>query len=184
MICTTIQNKTYEEILSILDDPFVEMAEIRLDLNNLSDEEIKDLFGSSEKPLIATYRIAPQPDIKALNQQWEKALHKMSQAVEAGARFVDVDLGAPVNISKYFQKLCHKTGTELIRSYHDYEKTPDLEYLQQIKQRCFRYGADVAKIVTTAQTEEDNEIIKRLYDQEQSRLVAFAMGAIGRQTRS
>ncbi|MBO4605639.1 MAG: 3-phosphoshikimate 1-carboxyvinyltransferase [Bacteroidales bacterium] len=183
MICTTIQNKTYEEILSILDDPFVEMAEIRLDLNNLSDEEIKDLFGSSEKPLIATYRIAPQPDIKALNQQWEKALRKMSQAVEAGARFVDVDLGAPVNISKYFQKLCHKTGTELIRSYHDYEKTPDLEYLQQIKQRCFRYGADVAKIVTTAQTEEDNEIIKRLYDQEQSRLVAFAMGAIGQQTR-
>ena len=48
MICTTIQHKTYQEILSILDDPFVEMAEIRLDLCELGEEEIKDLFGSSE----------------------------------------------------------------------------------------------------------------------------------------
>ncbi|MBP5488625.1 MAG: 3-phosphoshikimate 1-carboxyvinyltransferase [Bacteroidales bacterium] len=184
MICTTIQHKTYEEILSILDDPFVEMAEIRLDLNNLTDEEIQDLFGGSEKPLVATYRVPPQPDIKAFNQQWEKALRKMSQAVEAGARYVDVDLTAPVNISKYFQKLCHKTGTELIRSYHDFEKTPDLEYLEQVKQRCFRYGADVAKIVTTATENKDCDEILSLYSpQESQRLVAFAMGREGQKTR-
>ena len=119
MICTTIQHKTYQEILPILDDPFVEMAEIRLDLCELSEEEIKELFGGSEKPLIATYRMAGAPSLKEFNIAWEKALRKMSQAVEAGARYVDVDLAAPVNISKYFQKLCRKTGTELIRSFHD-----------------------------------------------------------------
>ena len=31
MICTSIQNKTYDEILALLDDPWIEMAEIRLD---------------------------------------------------------------------------------------------------------------------------------------------------------
>ena len=28
--CTSIQNKTYDEILALLDDPWIEMAEIRL----------------------------------------------------------------------------------------------------------------------------------------------------------
>ena len=191
MICTTIQHKTYQEILSILDDPFVEMAEIRLDLCELSEEEIKDLFGSSEKPLVATYRVAGAPSLKEFNIEWEKALRKMSQAVEAGARYVDVDLAAPVNISKYFQKLCRKTGTELIRSYHDFEKTPDLEYLQQVAARCFRYGADVAKIVTTATEPKDCKIIESLYtsaapegqDYPRTRLIAFAMGPEGQTTR-
>ena len=191
MICTTIHHKTYQEILSILDDPFVEMAEIRLDLCELSEDEIKDLFGSSEKPLVATYRVGREPGLKEFNIAWEKALRKMSQAVEAGARYVDVDLAAPVNISKYFQKLCRNTGTELIRSFHDFEKTPDLEYLQQVAARCFRYGADVAKIVTTAVKEKDCDEIEALYtaaapegqDYPRTRLIAFAMGEAGRGTR-
>ena len=191
MICTTIQHKTYAEILPILDDPYVEMAEIRLDKCDLSDDEIKDLFGGSEKPLIATYRVASQPDIKAFNVAWEKALRLMGQAVEAGARYVDVDLAAPVNISKYFQKLCRKTGTELIRSYHDFEKTPELEYLQQIAARCFRYGADVAKIVTMAGSAQDCETVEALYTAAapegqgypRRQLVAFAMGPEGQSTR-
>ena len=191
MICTTIQHKTYEEILSILDDPFVELAEIRLDRNNLSEEEIKELFGGSEKPLIATYRVDRQPTLKDFNIEWEKALRHMSQAVEAGARYVDVDLTAPVNISKYFQKLCRKTGTELIRSYHNFEGTPDLEFLQQAAARCFRYGADVAKIVTTAVAPQDCALVESLYtaaapegqDYPRTRLIAFAMGKAGAQTR-
>lgn len=191
MICTTIQHKTYAEILAALDDPFVEMAEIRLDKSELSEEEIKELFGSCEKPLIATYRVGKQPGLKEFNIEWEKALRKMSQAVEAGARYVDVDLAAPVNISKYFQKLCHKTGTELIRSYHDFEKTPDLAYLQQVAARCFRYGADVAKIVTTASKITDCDEIEKLYtaptpegqDYPRTRLIAFAMGPQGQKTR-
>lgn len=191
MICTTIQHKTYQEILSILDDPFVEMAEIRLDLCELGEDEIKDLFGSSEKPLVATYRVAGAPSLKEFNVAWEKALRLMSMAVEAGARYVDVDLAAPVNISKYFQKLCHRTGTELIRSLHDFEKTPDLEFLQQVAARCFRYGADVAKIVTTAVKENDCDEIEALYtasapegqDYPRTRLIAFAMGEAGRGTR-
>ena len=32
MVCTSIQNKTFDEIVAILERPEVEMAEIRLDL--------------------------------------------------------------------------------------------------------------------------------------------------------
>ena len=57
MICTSIQNKTYGQILEILSDPLVEMAEIRLDRCELTKEQIEDLFGNSDTPLIATCRI-------------------------------------------------------------------------------------------------------------------------------
>ena len=58
MICTSIQGKTLEEILGILESGEVEMAEIRLDLCDLDEEEIEELFTQSDVPLIATCRIA------------------------------------------------------------------------------------------------------------------------------
>ena len=61
MICTSIQHKTYEEILALL--PQLEMAEIRLDLCPLSDEEIEELFGQTDIPLVATCRTT--------GQEWE-----------------------------------------------------------------------------------------------------------------
>ena len=42
MICTSIQNRKYEEILDILDNPEIEMAEIRLDRCELTDEQTAD----------------------------------------------------------------------------------------------------------------------------------------------
>ena len=70
MICTSLQNKTYEEILSILEDPAVEMAEIRLDRCPLTDDQIEALFADSDTPLIATCRIAESPSLEEAERQF------------------------------------------------------------------------------------------------------------------
>ena len=183
MICTSLQNKTYGEILSILEDPAVEMAEIRLDRCPLTDDQIEELFSESDTPLIATCRIAES----ASPEEAERRLHL---AIEAGARFADLEIEAPAPLSKRFQQLCHKTGTEIIRSFHDFTGTPDIEVLQRVLARCFRYGADIAKIVTTCRDGEEAARIESLYtivleevDSLQGRLVAFGMGEAGRGTR-
>ena len=155
MICTTIQNKTYEEILALLDDPWIEMAEIRLDRCKLSNDEIEDLFANTDTPLIATCRIA---EVGA-----KEAERRLSVAIRAGARFADLELEADVALSKRFRAMCEECGTEIIRSFHDFEDTPDLEYLQQVRDRCYRYGADIAKVVTTAHTPEDAARVLALY---------------------
>ena len=49
MICTTIQNRGLEEIFSLLDDPELEMAEIRLDRCPLDLGEIDTLFSCSAR---------------------------------------------------------------------------------------------------------------------------------------
>jgi len=183
MICTSLQNKTFEQILAILEDPAVEMAEIRLDRCPLTDDQIEELFSESDTPLIATCRIAES----ASPEEAERRLHL---AIEAGARFADLEIEAPAPLSKRFQQLCHKTGTEIIRSFHDFTGTPDIEVLQRVLARCFRYGADIAKIVTTCRDGEEAARIESLYtivleevDSLQGRLIAFGMGEAGRGTR-
>lgn len=182
MICTSIQHKTYPQILDILNAPEVEMAEIRLDLCELSDEEIEDLFGCSDTPLVATCRFGALP--------WEEVERRLSLAVSAGARFADLEIEAPASVSKRFQKLCRINGTEIIRSFHDFDSTPDDEMLQMALARCFRYGADVAKIVTACTSADDVKRLQALYtivlegvDSMQGRLIAFGMGEAGRMSR-
>ena len=200
MICTCIQNKSYDEILALLDDPWIEMAEIRLDRCQLSDEEIEDLFGNTDTPLIATCRIA---EVGA-----KEAERRLGLAIRAGARFADLEVEADAGFSKRFRAVCEECGTEIIRSFHDFSGTPDLEYLQQVRDRCYRYGADIAKVVVTAHSADDAARVLALYgmaDQvghdgvipghntvipgtsvipgSTGNLIAFAMNPAGRATR-
>ena len=155
MICTTIQNKTYEEILALLDDPWIEMAEIRLDRCKLTDDEIEDLFANTDTPLIATCRIS---EVGA-----KEAERRLSVAIRSGARFADLELEADAAFSKRFRNICEECGTEIIRSFHDFSGTPDLDYLKQVRDRCYRYGADIAKIVVTAHSADDAARVMALY---------------------
>ncbi len=187
MICTSLSNKTYREILSIL--PGLEMAEIRLDLCPLTDTQTEELFSQTDIPLIATCRACNIP-MQDQSPDWGEAERRLSLAVEAGARFADLELEAPPAFSRRFQKLCRECGTELIRSYHNYSDTPDERGLQLTLARCFRYGADIAKIVTTCRDASDAARIEALYsviledvDSLQGRLVAFGMGEAGKPTR-
>ena len=183
MICTCIQNKDYDAIAGILSGNEVELAEIRLDSCPLDDAQIKELFSDSDIPLVATCRI----DVCGSARLAE---HRLRLAVEAGARFADLEIEAPAQMSKDFQALCRENGTELIRSYHDFSGTPDDGVLQMALARCFRYGADIAKIVTLARDAEDVKRVESLYSvvlegqsSMQGRLIAFCMGEAGRESR-
>lgn len=176
MICVTLHHETYDRLLEILSRPGIGMAEIRLDLcPDLTDEQIKDLFENTEIPLIATSRGNSR---------------KLEIAIEAGARYADLEIDAPAEVSRSIQKLCRNCGTELIRSYHNTRETPSADYLRQVMQRCFRYGADIAKLVVTCNSGSDAGLIESLYEpvvgQEQNlrgRLIAFGMGEDGRNSR-
>lgn len=195
MICVSIINHTLQEIQEILDRPGVEMAEIRLDLCPLSDGEIEELFSNADIPLIAcckveTLKAQGLPD----NDAWTEVERRLDLAVKAGANYADLDIEAPSAISKAVQKLCTEQGAELIRSWHSQGGTPDTGYIRQIIQRCFRYGADIAKIVTFAASGEDVERVESLYLPSQDtesfpenavagQLIAFCMGPEGQRSR-
>ena len=207
MICTTIQNKNLEQILEALEG--CEMAEIRLDRCDLSLREIEECF-TSDVPLVATCRIAdliasePSLQDEGLTPQSKEikaaqiAEKRLCKAIEAGARYVDVEIEAPKQMSKRVRSVAHENGTVFIRSFHDFEGTDSLEALKAVVEKSCYHGADIVKVVTTAHCQEDVDRVLSLYDWchgvsasenekiaslDEGGLIAFCMGDAGRQSR-
>ena len=205
MICTTIQNRSLEQILEALQ--MCEMAEIRLDRCDLSAKDIDELF-TSDVPLVATCRVSEvasaEPSLKDLPEQSREikamqiAEKRLLRAIEAGARYVDVEIEAQKQMSKRVRSAAHESGTVFIRSYHDFDGTDSFEALKAMVEKCVYHGADMVKIVTTARSQEDVVKVMGLYEwcrEEKASgherigaladggLIAFCMGEAGRQSR-
>ena len=193
MICTSIQNRTLDEIFAILESGEVEMAEIRLDRCDLAQNEVEELFSSSDVPLIATCRVSEiraalddglTDDRKLDSRASQKAESLLITAIHAGAAYADLEIEAPAMMSKRIRRETRECGTVLIRSYHDFSGTDSLEALKALTEKCFALGADIAKIVVTANDDNDSARVLRLYESfDPGRLVAFAMGEKGRSSR-
>ena len=206
MICTTIQNRTLEEIMNLLEssEPRIQMAEIRLDRCPLDIEEIEYLFSSSDTPLVATCRVADDG-----NGTWEEADQKLTAAVEAGAAFLDLEIEAPKEIGKRLRRACTEYGTTMIRSSHFFAGTPSDDVLRSTVEKCRKFGGEIVKIAAMAASDEDVARVLGLYSvaepaevtvhterqvslrqaqrpQEAHRtceLIAFSMGEIGKASR-
>ena len=202
MICTTIINRNLEGVLEALE--CCEMAEIRLDKCDLSMKDIDEVF-SSDVPLVATCRIseiiAGDPALKDLPEKSREikamqiAERKLVRAIEAGARYVDVEMEAEKQMSKRVRNAAHENGTIFIRSYHDFNGTPSVEDLRAIVSKCRYHGADVVKLVTLAHEQQDVDRLMSLYEWCSTEadggiealadggLIAFCMGEAGKQSR-
>lgn len=191
MICTTIQNRTLEEIMNLLEssEPRIQMAEIRLDRCPLSIEEIEYLFSSSDTPLVATCRVVDDG-----NGTWEEAEEKLTAAAEAGAAFLDLEIEAPKEVGKRLRRACTEYGTTMIRSSHFFAGTPSDDVLRNTVEKCRKFGGEIVKIAAMATSEEDVARVLALYSsiastnsaaetQRPVELVAFSMGEIGKVSR-
>ena len=185
MICTSIQNRTLEEIIGLLEgsEPRIQMAEIRLDRCPLDIEEIESLFSSSDTPLVATCRVVDDG-----NGTWEEAEEKLTAAVKAGAAFLDLEIEAPKEVGKRLRRACTEYGTTMIRSSHFFAGTPSDDVLRNTVEKCRKFGGEIVKIAAMAKSGEDVAMVLGLYSQEQTsqrqaELIAFSMGETGRASR-
>ena len=151
------------------------MAEIRADLCGLPAEQTARLVSSHDN-LIFTCRVG-QTSVGYAREQ-------MLAAISHGVKYIDIEIEAPLEYAKPIALYAKESGTRLIISYHDYVGTPSFEELRQIAQACLRRGADIIKIVTTANDIADVTRVMRLYrEYDASHLVAFAMGVCGKFSR-
>ena len=203
MICTVLKDKNFDELLSAIDE--CQMAEIRLDSCEITEDEIDELFSSADIPLVATCRIAettkkhPGMSPVAVAALCEK---RLVAAIKAGASYADLEIEAPKENVKRIKAACTDNGTLLIRSFHDFTGTDSVEALKAVVEKCVYHGADIVKIATTATSEEDAARVLALYDDPsvltppqtgrhaapapettEGRLIAFCMGEKGRTSR-
>ena len=152
MICVALSDKNIEHCLPVLDQ--VEMAEIRLDLTEFGDEDIRRVF-AHQTPTIATCR----PDKMGSEEQ----LRRLKLAIESGANYVDIEIEADKNQQQDIIRLAREHRCKVIISYHNYEETPGLRELYRIVDECYELGADIAKLATMSHSDSDNAKLLALY---------------------
>lgn len=153
-------------------ESLVELFEVRIDLiGNGWQEMVRQL----DRPWIACNRSAGE------GGRWggdEAArIEELARAVELGAAVVDIELGIK-NLEKVMRLIGKRA--EYLLSYHDFNSTPPFEDMRGIVQRQLEAGANICKVVTTAQRFEDNLAVLRLITEYPGKkVVSFAMGSPG-----
>ncbi len=173
-ICAVIINDNLKALPEV--EPLVDLFEVRIDLIGDSWQELAKQL---RKPWIASNRNANEGG----NWQGNEArrVEQLLQAGELGADIVDIELSTK-NLENLLKLI--KRRTKCLLSFHNLEKTPPLDEMTEIVQKQLKAGADICKVVTTAQGLEDNLTVLQLISEFPGvRLVSFAMGALGAMSR-
>jgi 3-dehydroquinate dehydratase-1 len=173
-ICATIINKDLAAIREV--EPFITLFELRIDLIG---EGWPDLATELKKPWIACVR----SKIEGGNWPGDDAekIEELITAVELGASIVDIELSTH-NLAQATALM--KGQAKCLLSLHELGKTPPLEQLKEIVKKQLASGADICKVVTTAQSPADNlTTLKLITEFPGVKIVSFAMGPLGLASR-
>ncbi|HTZ39447.1 MAG TPA: type I 3-dehydroquinate dehydratase [Syntrophales bacterium] len=186
MICISIVPATNEEALTLLGRalPLSDLVELRID--RIEKPDLPVLLHDGKERILVTNRCRDEGGFFASCENKRMAL--LHEAVELGARLVDIEARTGARaVGDLAGAIRAKGGkTRLIVSHHDMKGTPTRRTLERRLKACRLLGADIAKVVTMANTVEDNlrvlEIIPQALRLRQD-IVAFCMGQKGRLSR-
>lgn len=181
-ICVSVMPQSVNDALSLIEkaeEHKADFIEVRLDSISRFNG-LENIARCAKTPLIATIRM-PENHGKFVGK--EERIKILFNAASSGFGYVDVELDVP-RVRNIVNDLL-AIGVKPIVSFHDFEKTPETTKLQQILKSENAMGADVCKIVTTAQTLRDNlTLLDFLYSESgKDKIVCFAMGPLGRPSR-
>lgn len=177
-ICAVIVNNDLKTVKAV--EPSVDLFEVRIDLIG---DGWQALATQLERPWIACNRSAREGGRWRENES--KRMREILDAAEMNADIVDIELqtkGLKEVISHI--KTDIKTKTKCLVSFHDLTGTPPQFEMQEIVSKQIEAGADICKVVTTANKFEDNlTVLQLISGYPKKKIVAFAMGPLGTASR-
>ena len=181
-VCIPIVETTVEKALTAIEEVnrWADLIELRADY--LKRVKLALLLENRRKPFIVTNR--KKEEGGKYKGEERKRLNVLQEAIDLGADYIDVELAAERSFLQGLIK--NRRGTQVILSFHDFQRTPSLKELQRLFEQMVRLGADVTKIVSFARAWEDNLSILSLIPFARARkqkIVAFCMGEKGKISR-
>lgn len=169
-ICAVIVDSDLGAIEEV--EPFVDLFEVRIDLIG---DGWQELVKQLKQPWIACNRSLDE------GGRWQgseaRRIERLLQAVELGADIVDVELRTR-NLGEVIPLI--KRKAKCLLSFHELKRTPSLGEMKGIVRRQLDVSADICKLVTNAQSFEDNMAVLQLISEfSKTRIVSFAMGHLG-----
>ncbi|HKK62582.1 MAG TPA: type I 3-dehydroquinate dehydratase [Bacteroidales bacterium] len=170
MICISIGSKA---VIPEVNRLRPEIIELRYDLLKEPPELVDHLVDENIKR-IATCR--PQ------NFNEEQRLEILKQALKYGADYADVELESDPAFIAEIREVCNYYKAGLIISYHNFEKTPEIDELEDLLNKCYILEADISKLACKVSKESDAATLLSLYKDNRSKVI-IGMGDRGRITR-
>ena len=169
-ICAVIVNNDLKPVKEV--ESFADLFEVRIDLIG---DGWQELVRKLSKPWIACNRSADE------GGKWRGSdagrIEELFKATALGADIIDIELRTK-NLKQAVGLI--KQRAKCLLSFHELKGTPPLNEMKAIVQRQLEAGADVCKVVTTAQRFEDNlAVLQLITDFPQTKVVSFAMGPLG-----
>jgi len=169
-ICAVIVDNDLEAVNEVT--PFVDLFEVRIDLIG---DGWQELAKQLNQPWIACNRRADEGG--RWDEGEDRRIEELVKAIELGADIIDIELRTS-NLGEVISMIGKRA--KCLLSCHDLEKTPSLDSMREVIQRQLMAGADMCKIVTTAQSLDDNLTVLQLITEfPKTKIVSFAMGPLG-----
>lgn len=158
-----------------------EYAELRLDF--LRPSQVPDALDLARKSLgrcVCTLRRSGEGGVFPGSEKERVSILKL--IAEYGPFLMDVEFST-MSKNRDLAKYVKSTGTPVMVSWHDFEKTPGAPYLARRFSEMKKIS-DRVKIVTTARNPDDVSRVLSLYGRSaKTSLIAFAMGEMGMASR-
>lgn len=177
-ICIPISERKIEDIIkkvNCLLEKDVTFFEIRIDyLKNPSTKLINSLFKDLEVSTIVTNRISSEGGLFRGSEK-----ERIDLLIEASkySEYTDIELSTSEN----YRAAVIESSNNSIISFHDFEKTPSLNYLLNIVKQELELG-DIAKFAVMPQSMNDTVTVMEVL-REYPQTIAISMGDFGKYTR-
>ncbi len=186
-ICGCLVECSLEEFPKWLNHPEVDLVEWRMDkfANTHSPQEMKSFLRAlsvrQRHPVVATNR--PVREMGDFAGGEDLRLSMLVEAGQSGADWIDLEHHAGVDDIAPFRQ----AGARVLLSWHNPAETPSGPILRAKLESMCKTGADALKMVTMAQSGEDNlrvlELIHLAGKEFGIDLIAYCMGPAGKWSR-
>ena len=171
MICVAAGNCSKEDVLKIAKEH--EMIELRLDLLDLNEEDIKDIVKVNDN-IIATCRYDHIND--------SDRMRMLKYSIDAGVKYIDVEIESDQSFKDELSTYAKKKDVKVIISYHNFKITPDRKELESIVESSKKSNADICKIACMANSFSDAATVLSMYNYDFP-ILSLGMGEFGKITR-
>jgi len=182
--CVTLAESSPAKLRSLLKKALrrSDYAELRLDFMKPGMvPHALNLVKKDLKRCICTLR--PKSEGGKFSGSEKNRISILKLVAEYNPYLLDVEYNA-IKKNKDLRQYLKRSKTDLLVSWHDFKKTPNVTSLKKMANEMFRFSKNI-KIVTTARSIGDSAKVLSLYKNvpKNGNLVAFAMGNYGRMSR-
>jgi len=207
MICIPITARSNKEALHDIQHSCLTAGAIEIRMDLIADGSLPELIAAARRSsrkveiIVTCRKKAEAVQMSAADgsgneseDQKNKKMAILKEAVDLGADFIDIELSEGADAIEELKSYCEKGdgsvkgdgSTKLIISYHNFKRTPGLARLKELFHQCRKYEPGLVKIVTFAHKPEDNLRMMSLipYAQKHKQeIIALCMGEKGRISR-